>query len=359
MPPLPMVIVVDALDECGDKGMIADFIEIVAHAIANHRLPLRFLFTSRVEEHIRKPFSVSPALYMTHCLALEEFDADDDIRMFFRSRFSKIYQENDRLMRNISLPWPSESDLDELVEKSSGSFIFAFTLVNFVNDGSDLPHRKLQVALRNHNGLDPLYTQVLQTAPPSPYFRRILETIMIVKVHLSIADLICLFGIEAGDVVHAVLGVQSILIVPENDEQPVRPFHTSLRDFLTTKSRSNDLFIDPATRHLLIAFDCLEAMTVHSGDEFWERGGLKFASSNWHYHLLHALEEEGGDELLFLQHCAFMMKKLTDFVYRSFDSWIDSIIIQEAMYDTSEILDSVLSTLQVRSSQVCNMETIS
>ena len=89
MPPLPMVIIVDALDECDDKGMIADFIEIVAHAIANHRLPLCFLFTSRVEEHIRKQFSVSPALSMTHCLALENFNAAGDIRTFFRSRFSK------------------------------------------------------------------------------------------------------------------------------------------------------------------------------------------------------------------------------------------------------------------------------
>ena len=171
IPPLPMVIIVDALDECDDKGMIADFIEIVAHAIANHRLPLCFLFTSRVEEHIRQQFSISPALPMTHCLALENFYATNDIRTFFRSRFSKIYQQKQRLMRDISFPWPSESDLHKLVEKSSGSFIFAFTLINFVNDGSDLPHRKLQVALESHNGLDPLYTQVLQTAPRSPHLR--------------------------------------------------------------------------------------------------------------------------------------------------------------------------------------------
>ena len=358
MPPLPMVIIVDALDECNDKGMIADFIKIVAHAIANHRLPLRFLFTSRFEEHIRQQFSVSPALPITHCLALENFSAADDIRMFFRSRFSKIYEQKQRLMRYVTLPWPSETDLYKLVEKCSGSFIFAFTLVNFVNNGSDLPHRKLQVALRNHNGLYPLYTQVLQTAPRSPHFRRILETIMIVDEHLSIADLTCLFGIEAGDVVHALLGIQSILIVPENDEQPVRPFHTSLRDFLTTKSRSNNLFIDPATRHLMIASDCLTAMTVHNGDEFWERGGLKFASYYWYYHLLDALKEEGCDNLFFSQHGAFMMNKLTGFVSRSFDSWIDSIISQGAMYDIEEILDSVLLMLQVRSSQVCNMETI-
>ena len=46
-------------------------------------------------------------------------------------------------MRNLTLPWPSEADLDEIVWRLAGSFIFAFTLVNFVNDGSDLPHRKL------------------------------------------------------------------------------------------------------------------------------------------------------------------------------------------------------------------------
>ena len=75
-------------------------------------------------------------------------------------------------------------------------------------------------------------------------------------------------------------------------------------------------------------------MTVHNGDEFWTRGGPGFASSSWFRHLLSAITEEGGDHLLFSQHHAFMMKKLTDFVSRSFDSWIDSIIIQEAIYDT-------------------------
>ena len=181
---------------------------------------------------------------------------------------------------------------------------------------------------------------------------------MIVEEHLSIADLTCLFGIEAGDVVHALLGVQSILIVPENDGQPVRPFHTSLRDFLTTKSRSNDLFIHPATRHLMIASDCLTAMTVHNGDEFWEREGLTFASCYWYHHLLNALEEEGGDNLLFSQHGAFMMNKLTGFVSRSFDPWIDSIIIQEMFLTMSSRLGSVLSILKVRCFQVCNTETI-
>src|ERR1700691_2021355 len=218
----PMVVTIDALDECDDRGMMADFIDIVTCAFRDHQLPLRFFFTSRVEEHIQKKFMVSSALAATHRLALQDFNADVDLRTFFRSRFSTIYEENRRLMRNIALPWPSESDLDELVERSAGSFIFAFTLVNFVNDGSDLPHRKLRAGLESHAGLDPLYSQVLQTAPHSPHFGRILQTIVTVRQPMSVADLECLLQIDAGDVIYALQGVQSILIIPENDIQPVR-----------------------------------------------------------------------------------------------------------------------------------------
>jgi hypothetical protein len=250
-------------------------------------------------------------------------------------------------MRNVSLPWPSNSDFDRLVDKSSGSFIFAFTLTNFVNDGSDLPHRKLAAALVSYAGLDPLYTQVLRAAPRSPHFLRIFETIMTVREHLCIVDLAYLFGIETGDVIHALLGVQSILIVPENDELPIRPFHTSLRDFLTTKARSNDLYINPPVRHLEIASDCLTVMVVHNGDDILTHKGLKFAGRSWIHHLLCAIQEEGGDNLLFSRHSAFMMK-LTDFVSRSFDLWVNSILIQVSIEDTLKTLNSVVSTLKVR-----------
>ena len=51
----PAVIVMDALDECDDKDLMAEFIGAVLGAFqANRRLPFRVLFTSRVEEHIRQ-----------------------------------------------------------------------------------------------------------------------------------------------------------------------------------------------------------------------------------------------------------------------------------------------------------------
>jgi hypothetical protein len=137
-----MVIAVNALDECDDRQEITEFIDIVACAFWESQtpLPLRFFFISRVEEHIWSKFVAPPALDVTYCLNLQEFDADNDIHTFLRSRFASIYQQKHRQIGNISLPWPSQWDLEELVAKSMGSFIFAFTLMNFINDGSDLPH---------------------------------------------------------------------------------------------------------------------------------------------------------------------------------------------------------------------------
>ena len=284
-------------------------------------------------------FAESPALGVTYCLSLQKFSADDDIRTFLRSRFASIYRQKCRLIGNISLPWPSERDLEELVEKSSGSFIFAFTLINFVNDGSDLPHRKLQTALQSHSGLDPLYAQVLESASHSHHFTRVLQTIILISEPASITDLACLLQIEGGDVIHALLGVQSIIMVPEDDKQPVRLFHTSLRDFLTTQACSQH-FINPAICHLSIAIDCLAIMTAHHGDIFYEIRILKYAARMWCHHLLSAIKG-GGDDYLFSQGNAFM-STLIDFVSGAFDPWINSILWQMKIEDIKESLNSIL-----------------
>ena len=50
--------------------------------------------------------------------------------------------------RGISWPWPSNSDVEALVEKAGGLFLSAVKIVNFIDDGTNVPHRKLTAALR-------------------------------------------------------------------------------------------------------------------------------------------------------------------------------------------------------------------
>jgi hypothetical protein len=134
MEPEVTVIVIDALDECNDKDQMGEFIEIIISAfMVNHGLPVRVLITSRVEEHIRQKLETGAAQSIVHRLSLQDFDAGGDIFTFFQSRFNAIYEENYRVMRNISHPWPSSADLRSLVKKSNSSFIFAVTLMDFIH----------------------------------------------------------------------------------------------------------------------------------------------------------------------------------------------------------------------------------
>lgn len=135
----PKVIVIDALDQC-DRVWVEEIFALLAIACQYDQFPLRFCLTSRAEGYLDVLFKQDTIQCKTHYLTLDEFDARDDIRRFFHEQF---------LRWDYPVPpnVPSPLELDRLVAKSSGLFIIASELVRFFNDGSDLPHRKLQTAL--------------------------------------------------------------------------------------------------------------------------------------------------------------------------------------------------------------------
>lgn len=97
-PPVrPLIIVIDALDECNDKQAMRNFIGILASAASAGGLPLRWLLTSRREEHISQGFSNDRACATTTRIALEDFDADIDIETFLKHCFSEIRKQNPRV----------------------------------------------------------------------------------------------------------------------------------------------------------------------------------------------------------------------------------------------------------------------
>ncbi|KIM71709.1 hypothetical protein PILCRDRAFT_750317 [Piloderma croceum F 1598] len=341
----PMVIFVDALDECDDKDLMVEFVEIAADAYRrNPVFPLRFFFTSRMEKHLRK-IEASEARSVIHHLALQDFDAANDIHKFFRYRFATIYEENYLLMQHVPRPWPSHADLDALVQNASGSFLFASTLINFVDNGTGSPHLKLPKVLAAHASLDPLYIQVLSTAPRGQVLRRIIGTILFLRSSLSITSLGHLLQLDTADVLEALLGVQSILMIPENDDEPVRLVHTSLRDFLTSKPRSGDFFIDPA-RHLDILVDCLKflAKPPETGTFFAGEASI-YACINWCHHFDQWLTI--GGNLLDLSHDHSLTSYLRNFVSQSFDYWLDTLLKHGVLQDILRVLRLVLLKLEV------------
>jgi hypothetical protein len=338
-----MVIVIDALDECDDKALMAEFIGVLINVFReNCHLPLRVIVTSRVEEHIRQILDTSAARSVTHHLSLQDFDARPDIRQFFRFSFSA---ENSLVLRNVPHPWPAQSDLDTLTEKSDGLFIFAIALVNMIRNEGGFPQDNLQRALTADAGLYTLYAKILSDPVHDDNFERVIGTIMLLRSPLPITFLGHLLQLRAGHIVQSLLGIQSILKIPGNDDQPIQLIHTSLRDFLTSQPHSDKFFIDPSHRHFFITIDCLVAM-MEPLEGIIYGGGLKYAGMNWCYHIHQSLVNGMGGHCVSSSWASLMNGLRNFFASWSLGIWINTLI-SEGSKNALYHLKSALSILKV------------
>jgi hypothetical protein len=348
----PAIMVVDALDECDDKLAMVEFVTAVIDAFSdNPRLPLRIFVTSRLEEHIKEKIETKDARSVTCHLALDKFDARVDIRRYFQFRFSQIYEAKTRVMQNVPLPWPSETELDILVKKTGGLFIFAVTLMSFMDSEtvfqqSKLPQERLQDTLKVKVGLDTLYQSILSAVPRDNNFDRVVGTIMLLRSSLPINFIRQLLQLSLAHIVQSLLGIQSIILIPGGDNESIQLFHTSLRDFLVARERSAQFYINPPARHISIAMDCLKAMVKNPGGIFYVEG-RQYACLNWHYHLEQGLNEEGGNSLFDSPSGLSLTSSLTDFAAHSLDVWINTMILHKGWKELPNALDVVLLRLKV------------
>ena len=347
------IVVIDALDECDDKAEMADFIDVLLSASSGGtHLPFRILLTSRVEEHIRKKFDSSEARFL-HRLELEKFDARWNIEVYFERRFGCIYDQNWRIMQSIPKPWPSAGDLTALLNKAGSSFAFATTLIQCVG-GDCMPHKALEKLLASGvNGLDSLYEQVLSSASWTENFCLILGTIMVLENNKSISFLSSLLSLHHEEVICELLKVQSIIKIPGDDNEPIMLFHTSLRDFLTIKSRSKQFFIDPALRHLHMAVHCLKHLVEYPSKDFFEGDVATYACFNWPHHLLSGFQEH-VDETIMLSSVT-LIKILLTFQGKT---WCNTIFASSSWRTRTHVLRYVIAGKNLFQVSYCTFQLV-
>lgn len=139
-------IFVDGLDECEGTDAQCEIIRIVAGAASEGVIPLQWAFFSRPEPHIEATFSmasVAPLCYKT-ILPISR-DADGEIRLYLRNAFSNILQRHNP---SAQTEWPSVVEMDTVIDGTSGSFIYATTVVRFVgHQDSVSPQKRLRVVI--------------------------------------------------------------------------------------------------------------------------------------------------------------------------------------------------------------------
>ncbi|KAJ2930589.1 hypothetical protein H1R20_g6503, partial [Candolleomyces eurysporus] len=253
----PFLIVIDGLDECEDRRDVEAFIDDMLDFFKkNPRTPLRFFITSRVEQHIQGRLmgnQVHLENLINHCSRV-------DTDTFIQTCFEAEKQRNPVIQAYIQKygDWPTKKDKDQLVDHIGGSFIFASALFKYIVDPTDnqsTPMERLPHTLNMNPGLDTLYARTLSRSQDLPHFSNIISTLALLFEPLPIVGFAELLGIENFEVVRVLVNLQAIIHIPGTDDLPVTMCHTSLRDFLTTESRSGRFFAPPSF-HAYLADRC-------------------------------------------------------------------------------------------------------
>ncbi|KZP18923.1 WD40 repeat-like protein [Athelia psychrophila] len=266
----PMIIIIDALDECEDDILLGEMLSLFIRALHNSPVRFRVLITSRPLIHVEQEMSEEDYLPYIRRVELRKFRAEDDIRIFLRESFSRIYAHSRDYMDDVPKPWPSEHTIDGLVDNTSGLFLFASTVINFINPQNGRPDVLLNrlmgvdgnagVENAPFAGMDRLYLEILSSIKNNPEKQSIMRTIVILLDPLTINALGTLLAKSPGETRWQLRELQSVIAVPDDEHEPVRILHASFRDFLLDPLRSSNYCIDRAVSNGDIARLCLKLM---------------------------------------------------------------------------------------------------
>jgi hypothetical protein len=257
LPQRPYLVIIDGLDECHDKATQQLILRLLCETITVHKLPLRFLIGSRPESHIRDSFDQESLYTVTRRVILDEkFDPGRDIQVFLQDGFAKICAKNP-ILSHVEQPWPKEGIIDLLVQRSSGQFIYAATVLKFVGADFCSPTKRLALILKSDftafSDLDQLYTQIISVYPSEVNIVRVLGIISASRGDLAevMEDI---FEMEEGELKLVLRGLSS-LMKDENEENEKKRMgtsyviphfaHASFRDYLFDSSRSGPFHLNP------------------------------------------------------------------------------------------------------------------
>ena len=271
----PCVIVIDALDECVDDQPASAILSVLGRFAK--QLPLvKFFITGRPEPRIRTGFRLPLLQPLTQIFMLHQVElssVSNDIRLYLAQKLTAISKRRSDV--ELPDPWPCDHDIEALTKKSSGLFIFASTLVRFIESEHHEPNKRLQLVLsrasgtthEGHAGIDSLYSQILLHAfldvHESEVFanlRRILGAIALAFNPLSQKELSVVLGISTTLISTTIRHLHSVILIPTNEHKEIRVFHKSFPDFLQDNERCTDLrfHVDPTIQHIDMALSCLE-----------------------------------------------------------------------------------------------------
>ncbi|KAF9472765.1 hypothetical protein BDN70DRAFT_886608, partial [Pholiota conissans] len=218
----PRLIIIDGLDECVDPKMQSMILRTIADALRARKLPLVFLIASRPEQTIQLTFNSDSLAGLWKSLVLDDtYKPDDDIRTFLVDSFQEIKSTHPH-RKYIPNDWPSESNIDHLIKKSSGQFIYASVVIKYISAPYDRPVHRLDVVMGLSPArlevpfaeLDALYIHLLESCPDTALVMRILSVLLADVDYVRKIE--PLLSLQPGDVELSLAPLSSIININEH-----------------------------------------------------------------------------------------------------------------------------------------------
>jgi hypothetical protein len=367
------VIVIDALDECIDDQPASAILSVLGRFAK--QLPLvKFFITGRPEPRIRTGFRLPLLEPLTQIFLLhgvELSSVDNDIRLYLTQRLTTVAKRRSDL--DLPDPWPHENEIKALTKKSSGLFIFASTLVRFIESEHHEPSERLKLVLSKTSGtthegragIDSLYSQVLlhafsdvREAEVFAQMRHVLGAIVLAFNPLSRRELSTILDVPKTLISTTLRHLHSVLLVPTDETKEIRIFHKSFPDFLQDDKRCTDprFYVDSETHHSYMVLSCLELVKklkrnpcslppftmnqdVIDLPQLLEdklSGAVRYACSYWARHLNLSLKSSGYDRQIIIS--------VTE-ILRSAPPWIEVMSLEGRLEEVIHSMHSLLAWL--------------
>ncbi|KAF8657604.1 hypothetical protein AX14_007843, partial [Amanita brunnescens Koide BX004] len=263
----PIVLIVDALDECGSEADRNILMQVLSKGFSDLPSFIRIMVLSRQELDIQHALG-SHLHVRPYPLDIDSVTNKDDVASFIRYRLKQIREKNGRLGDY----WPGDDNVDSLAKHAGGLFIWASTACRYID--SYAPKRRLsELTNRQPEGnssgpfahLDSLYETGLYSAGlwNDESFCldccNILGVVLCARVPLSCSDIDTLLELPQDTPSwESVSRLRCVLHVSESEQ--IRILHPSFHDYLSERCRGKPWSIDLERHNKELALHCISLL---------------------------------------------------------------------------------------------------
>ncbi|KAF8333981.1 uncharacterized protein EI90DRAFT_2915615, partial [Cantharellus anzutake] len=271
----PMVVVIDALDEC-DKGTFPRLADILRKEVPRLPSNIKFFLTSRQFDLVDRFLSPESPIDRLGINLSDDANVQD-CAMYVRTQLRELMDVHPSLRTEVK----QEDELVQaILERAGGLFIWASTVFRYMKVASGAPLRMLgklldtganQLKASAEEMVDTLYASILEKCNWKDEdfahdYPIVMGAILIAQQPLSITAWGAILSPHLeSSVEHTLVGLAPLLLGLGDPHTPIHILHLSLRDFLLDRIDSQSptlarFAVDARKENVRVAVRCVEIL---------------------------------------------------------------------------------------------------